>query len=51
MPTPLEIEARETYARFVAARDEVDSGRKRWSDLADFFTEDAVYIDPAWGRI
>ena len=24
MPTPLETEARETYARFVAARDEVD---------------------------
>ncbi len=22
-----------------------------WADLADLFTEDAVYIDPAWGRI
>lgn len=51
MPTPLEQEARDTYARFVAARDEVDAGRKPWSALADFFTEDAVYIDPAWGRI
>ena len=20
-------------------------------DLAEFFTDDAVYIDPAWGRI
>ena len=51
MPTPLENEARETYSRFVAARDEVDAGRKPWSALADFFTDDAVYIDPAWGRI
>jgi ketosteroid isomerase-like protein len=51
MPTPPEQEAREAYARFVAARDEVDAGRKTWSELADFFTEDAVYIDPAWGRI
>ena len=51
MPTPLETEAHETYARFVAARDEVDAGRKPWSALADFFTEDAAYIDPAWGRI
>ena len=22
-----------------------------WDDFADNFTEDAVYIDPAWGRI
>ena len=47
----IEKEALETYARFVALRDEIDVGRKSWSDLADFFTEDAVYIDPAWGRV
>ena len=23
---------------------------RRWEKMADFFTEDAVYIDPAWGR-
>lgn len=44
-------EALETYRRFVAARDQVDSGEKTWDQLADFFTEDAAYIDPAWGRI
>ncbi len=44
-------EALATYRRFVAGRDEVDAGTRRWSDLADFFTEDAAYIDPAWGRI
>jgi len=51
VPTPIEREARETYERFVAVRDEIDVGSKRWSVLADFFTEDAVYIDPAWGRV
>ena len=51
MPTPAEQEALDTYARFVAMRDEVDRGDREWPDLADFFTEDAAYIDPAWGRI
>ena len=51
MPTPLEQEALDTYARYVAQRDEVDEGTRGWADLADFFTDDAAYIDPAWGRI
>jgi ketosteroid isomerase-like protein len=51
MPTAIESEALATYARFVALRDEIDAGRRRWAELADFFTEDAAYIDPAWGRI
>lgn len=46
----IEAEAQETYNRFVAVRDKIDSGEASWSDLADFFTEDGVYIDPAWGR-
>ena len=49
--TTIEGEALETYRRFVAVRDQIDSGAKSWSDLADFFSEDAAYIDPAWGRI
>jgi ketosteroid isomerase-like protein len=51
MSSPIEREAQETYERFVALRDEIDRGERPWSDLADFFTEDGVYIDPAWGRI
>jgi len=51
MSAAIEREARETYERFVAVRDEIDAGSKPWSVLADFFTEDACYIDPAWGRI
>jgi ketosteroid isomerase-like protein len=46
----VECDALATYERFVAQRDEVDAGKLGWGSLADFFTEDAVYIDPAWGR-
>lgn len=49
--TEAELEALDTYGRFVALRDEIDAGREAWSRLADFFTEDAAYIDPAWGRV
>jgi ketosteroid isomerase-like protein len=48
--TALEDEARETYERFVATRMEIQAGKKPWSALADFFTDDAVFLDPAWGR-
>jgi hypothetical protein len=47
----IEKAALETYARFVALRDEIDRGPRLWSNLADFFTEDAAYIDPGWGRV
>jgi len=44
-------EARATYERYVEARGRVEAGEMPWSALAEqFFTEDAVYIDPAWGR-
>jgi ketosteroid isomerase-like protein len=48
--TAVEREGLETYEKFVALRDQIDSGNASWSALADFFTEDAAYIDPAWGR-
>ena len=50
MPT-IEEESLATYERFVALRDQIDIGKAEWTDLADFFTEDAAYIDPAWGRV
>ena len=46
----VEKEAQETYDRFVAMRDRVDAGEIGWDGMADFFTDDAAYIDPAWGR-
>ena len=41
----------ETYERYVSTRDRVEAGELGWQALADFFTEDATFIDPAWGRI
>ena len=51
MATTIESRALETYERFIATRVEIDEGAKEWSALADYFTEDGVYIDPAWGRV
>ena len=51
MTSSLERESLESYERFVARRYEIDEGENSWSSLADFFTEDAAYCDPAWGRI
>ena len=51
MPTfpPSEIEA--TYTRYVETRNRVEAGELGWDALADFFTDDATFIDPAWGRV
>lgn len=47
----LEAEARETHAAYVATRERIQAGELPWSALGEFFTEDAVFIDPAWGRV
>ena len=44
-----EIEA--AHDRYLATRDRIEGGELGWDALADFFTEDAAFIDPAWGRI
>ena len=31
-------------------RDQASAGEIGWEAMADMFTEDATYIDPAWGR-
>ncbi len=36
---------------YVALRDRIGRGEATWTDLAALFTDDVVYIDPAWGRI
>jgi len=44
-------EARQAYKRYVAERGRVEQGERTWSSLAEeFFTDDVVFIDPAWGR-
>jgi ketosteroid isomerase-like protein len=40
-----------TVERYIAVRDNINDGRGTWRDLAQFFTDDAVFIDPAWGRV
>lgn len=50
MPHP-EAEVRATVDTYVARRAAIEAGEATWLDLADLFTDDAVYIDPAWGRI
>jgi len=37
--------------RYIATRDEVCAGKGSWDLLAQFFTDDAVFVDPAWGRV
>lgn len=36
---------------YVALRRRIDAGEGEWSELADHFTDDVVFIDPAWGRV
>jgi SnoaL-like protein len=43
-------EAREAYREMVALRARIEAGELPWSALGDYFTDDAVYIDSAWGR-
>ncbi|MGI8661899.1 MAG: nuclear transport factor 2 family protein [Acidimicrobiales bacterium] len=40
-----------TLARYVELREKIETGVATWVALTEFFTDDAVYIDPAWGRI
>jgi ketosteroid isomerase-like protein len=44
-----EVEA--AVAAYVAVRERMDAGEGGWDEMADLFTEDASYIDPAWGLI
>ena len=46
---PEEVEA--AVANYVRLRERIDAGEATWTDLADVFTDDAVYVDPAWGRV
>ena len=50
MPHP-PAEVRYTVDAYVELRSRIEAGEATWLDLAEFFTDDAVYIDPAWGRV
>ena len=40
-----------TLERYLRFREAVDRAERPWSDLVEFFTDDAVFVDPAWGRV
>ena len=44
-------EIEEAVARYVAVREQIDAGAAGWDALVPLFTDDVVFIDPAWGRI
>jgi hypothetical protein len=51
MSSEIEQEARETWAKYLETRERIEAGELPWSALADYFADDAVFIDPAWGRV
>ena len=44
-----DIEA--AHDRYLDCRRRIEAGELGWGALADFFTDGATFIDPAWGRI
>ncbi|MBJ7338218.1 nuclear transport factor 2 family protein [Mycolicibacterium sp.] len=46
-----EQRALESYRAYVAQRERCVAGEAAWSTIGQWFTDDAVFIDPAWGRV
>lgn len=46
---PAEVQA--AVDAWLETRRRIDAGDGTWADLADHFTDDAVFVDPAWGRV
>ncbi|MSW99838.1 MAG: DUF4440 domain-containing protein [Actinobacteria bacterium] len=51
MPTYPDEEVVAALDAYVDLRNRIAAGQATWTDLAELFTDDAVYIDPAWGRL
>jgi ketosteroid isomerase-like protein len=49
--TERELLALDSYRAYVAQRALCVRGGAPWSTIADWFTEDAVFLDPVWGRV
>jgi len=49
-PHPPE-EVRAAVRAYVERREAIDRGEAAWASLADFYTDDAVFVDAAWGRV
>lgn len=46
-----EHEVRDAVRSYVELRERIEAGGAPWTELATVFTDEAVYIDAAWGRI
>ncbi len=46
-----EAEVRDAYQQYAKTRERIDAGELWWDDLRQHFTENAVFVDPAWGRV
>ena len=46
-----EQEVLETLRRYLEVRGQIEAHEVGWDALAQFFTDDAVFVDPAWGRV
>lgn len=44
-------EVEQAVAAYVALRERLDRGEEEWAMFAEVFTDDAVFLDPAWGRV
>lgn len=45
------LEVQAALDAYVDLRERIGRREATWTDLAELFTDDAVYIDPAWGRL
>jgi len=50
MPFPRE-EVQKAVDRYVEFRRRKEAGEETWEGVAEFFTDDVIFIDPAWGRV
>lgn len=44
-------EVQAALEHYLAVRGRLDRGEGEWVEYADLFTEDAVFVDVAWGRV
>jgi len=51
MPQFPASEILEVHTRYLAVRKRIEQREIGWDALAQFFTDDASFVDPAWGRV
>ena len=51
MPDYPATEILEVHAHYLAVRERIEQQELGWDALAQFFTDDASFVDPAWGRV